>query len=30
MNIQLVAEKIFNFCKEKYPDLEWGFDFTDK
>lgn len=29
MNIQLVAEKIFNFCKEKYPDLEWGFDFTD-
>ena len=29
MNTQLVAEKIFNFCKEKYPDLDWNFDFTD-
>ena len=29
MDIQLVAEKIFNFCKEKYPDLDWNFDFTD-
>lgn len=29
MDTQLVAEKIFNFCKEKYPDLKWifhGFD----
>lgn len=29
MDTQLVAEKIFNFCKEKHPDLEWifyGFD----
>ena len=25
MNTQLVAEKIFNFCKEKYPDLKWIF-----
>jgi hypothetical protein len=29
MDIQLVAEKLFNFCKEKYPDLDWNFDFTD-
>ena len=29
MDIQLVAEKIFNFCKEKYPDLDWNCDFTD-
>jgi hypothetical protein len=29
MDIQLIAEKIFNFCKEKYPDLDWNFDFTD-
>ena len=24
MDTQLVAEKIFNFCKEKYPDLDWS------
>jgi hypothetical protein len=29
MDIKQVAEKIFNFCKEKYPDLDWNFDFTD-
>ena len=29
MDIQQIAEKIFNFCEEKYPDLKWGFDFTD-
>ena len=29
MDIQLIAEKIFNFCKEKYPDLDWNCDFTD-
>ena len=29
MDIQQIAEKIFNFCKEKYPDLKWVFDFTD-
>ena len=25
MDTQLVAEKIFNFCKAKYPDLKWIF-----
>ena len=25
MDIQLVAEKIFNFCKEKYPELDWSY-----
>lgn len=29
MDIQQIAEKILEFCKEKYPDLEWNFDFTD-
>ena len=29
MDIQQIAEKIFNFCKEKYPDLDWNCDFTD-
>jgi hypothetical protein len=29
MDTQQAAEKIFNFCKEKYPDLDWNFDFTD-
>ena len=29
MDIKQVAEKIFNFCKEKYPDLDWNSDFTD-
>ena len=29
MDTQQIAEKLFNFCKEKYSDLEWGFDFTD-
>jgi hypothetical protein len=28
MEIQQIAEQIFNFCKEKYPDLDWNFDFT--
>jgi hypothetical protein len=23
MDTQLVAEKLFKFCKEKYPDLKW-------
>jgi hypothetical protein len=23
MDIKQVTEKIFNFCKEKYPDLDW-------
>ena len=26
LNIQLIAKKIFNFCKEKYPDLRWNLD----
>ena len=26
MDIQLVAKKIFNFCKEKYPNLRWNLD----
>lgn len=25
MDIQLVAEKILNFCKEKYPELNWSY-----
>jgi hypothetical protein len=29
MNTWQIAEKLFNFCKEKYPDLDWNFDFTD-
>ncbi|BBG57882.1 hypothetical protein [uncultured phage] len=29
MDTQQIAEKILEFCKEKYPDLEWNFDFTD-
>lgn len=29
MDTQQIAEKIFNFCKEKYPGLDWNFDFTD-
>ena len=29
MDTQLAAEKIFNFCKEKYPDLDWNSDFTN-
>jgi hypothetical protein len=29
MDIKQVTEKIFNFCKEKYPDLDWNSDFTD-
>ena len=23
LNIQLTTKKLFNFCKEKYPDLKW-------
>jgi hypothetical protein len=26
MDIKQVTETIFNFCKEKYPDLDWNFD----
>ena len=26
MDIQQIAEKLFNFCQEKYPDLKWNFD----
>ena len=26
LNIQLITGKLFNFCKEKYPDLEWNLD----
>ena len=29
MDIQLVAEKIFNFCKQKYPDLKWSYNYFD-
>ena len=29
MDIKQVTEKIFNFCEEKYPDLDWNSDFTD-
>ena len=29
MDIQLVAEKIFNFCKQKYPDLDWSYNYFD-
>ena len=29
MDLQQIAEKLFNFCKEKYPSLDWNFDFTD-
>ena len=25
MDIQLVAEKILNFCKAKYPELDWSY-----
>ncbi len=24
LNIQLITGKLFSFCKEKYPDLEWN------
>lgn len=24
MDTQQVTEKLFNFCKEKYPDLDWN------
>ena len=26
LNIQLITGKLFNFCKEKYPDLKWNLD----
>jgi len=29
MDTQQAAEKLFNFCKEKYPDLDWNSDFTN-
>jgi hypothetical protein len=29
MDTQQIAEKIFEFCKEKYPELEWNCDFID-
>jgi hypothetical protein len=25
MDTQQVTEKLFNFCKEKYPDLDWNY-----
>jgi len=25
MDIQLVAEKLLNFCKDRYPELKWSF-----
>jgi hypothetical protein len=30
MDTQLVAEKLFKFCKEKYPDLKWDIKFVRK
>jgi hypothetical protein len=27
MDIQLVAKKLFKFCKEKYPDLKWAWNY---
>lgn len=27
MDKQLVTEKLFNFCKEKYPDLDWNYNY---
>lgn len=29
MDTPQIAEKIFNFCKEKYPELDWNCDFID-
>ena len=29
MDIQQIAEKLFNFCKEKYPDLNWNYNYFD-
>ena len=29
MDIQQIAEKIFNFCKEKYPNLDWSYNYFD-
>ena len=26
LNIQLITGKLFNFCKEKYPNLRWNLD----
>jgi hypothetical protein len=28
MDARLVAEKLFNFCEEKYPDLKWSWDYS--
>ena len=30
MNIQQVTEKLFNFCKKKYPDLEWNYRYQER
>ncbi|BBG58057.1 hypothetical protein [uncultured phage] len=27
MNVWQIAEKLFNFCEEKYPDLEWRWNY---
>ena len=28
MNAWQIAENLFNFCEEKYPDLEWRWDYS--
>lgn len=28
MNVWQIAEKLFNFCEEKYPDLEWRWNYS--
>ena len=29
MDIWQVAEKVFSFCEEKYPDLDWSYNYFD-
>ena len=29
MDTKQVTEKLFNFCKEKYPDLGWSYNYFD-
>lgn len=28
MDTWQIAEKLFNFCKEKYPDLDWAWNYS--
>ena len=29
MDTKQVTEKLFNFCEEKYPDLDWNYNYFD-